>query len=78
MAFQGKFTYYSVGSAKGPVEDSMKGSTKGSMKGSMKGPVEDSKKDAAQDFLLSKSSNANPLERLKVVFPFLLLWKSVW
>lgn len=56
MAFQGKFTCYSVGQG----EDSAKG------------PVEGSTKGATQELLLSKSLIAGLSRHLKVVLPFLL------
>ena len=43
MAFQGKFTSYSVGSKEGPEEDSAKG------------PEEDYSKDASQEEVLLAS-----------------------
>jgi hypothetical protein len=64
MAFQGKFTRYSVG----PGE----GSAKGLLEDYSKDPLEDYSKGASQDFLLSKSLIAGLSRHLKVVLPFLL------
>ena len=63
MAFQGKFTCYSVG----PGEGSMKGPREDSAKG----PVEGSTKGASQDFLLSTSLIEGLSRRLIIESPFL-------